>query len=229
MDFPKGLIVSCQALEGNPFRSPEAIALLAQAAELGGAAALRINGTEDISAVRSRVQIPIIGINKKKDDRGDTIITPDFNSARETAAAGADIIAVDATLRNSNMKQHPKELICEIKEKLGLPVMADISTLEEAARAVSWGADAVSTTLSGYMPGVPYLQEEKYIPNLTLVEQIVDAELGAAVVAEGRFWNPDDVKRAFLLGIDAIVIGKAITNPMAITVYYNSYIKEVTK
>ena len=35
MNFPTGLIVSAQALEGNPFRNSEALALMAEAAELG--------------------------------------------------------------------------------------------------------------------------------------------------------------------------------------------------
>ena len=38
--FPTGLIVSAQALEGNPFRNSEALALMAEAAMLGGARAM---------------------------------------------------------------------------------------------------------------------------------------------------------------------------------------------
>ena len=39
------------------------------------------------------------------------------------------------------------------------------------------------------------------------------------------FWRIEDVKKAFDMGIHAMVIGKAITNPMAITTYFNSVIE----
>ena len=64
LSFPRGLIVSCQAREGEPLRDSRIIAALAQCAEIGGAVALRINGPEDIKAVREVCKLPIIGINK---------------------------------------------------------------------------------------------------------------------------------------------------------------------
>ena len=45
------LIVSVQAYPGEPLRTPEAMALMARACELGGAAALRCQGLADISAI----------------------------------------------------------------------------------------------------------------------------------------------------------------------------------
>ena len=42
------LVVSCQAGEGDPFRSSDAIARFARAALLAGAAGIRANGPEDI-------------------------------------------------------------------------------------------------------------------------------------------------------------------------------------
>lgn len=67
IDFPTGLIVSAQALDGNPFRNSQALALMAESAAIGGASAIRANGADDISAMSKRVSIPIIGIDKKKD------------------------------------------------------------------------------------------------------------------------------------------------------------------
>ena len=43
----KGLVVSCQALEGNPLRDPAIMAIMAKAAEMGGACAIRANGADD--------------------------------------------------------------------------------------------------------------------------------------------------------------------------------------
>ena len=222
--FVKGLIVSCQALEGNPFRDSELLAVMAQAAELGGAKAIRANGVADICAIRKKVSIPIIGIDKRKDDTGRTVITPDFAGARAIAQAGADIIALDATFYPSAIKEDTAQLIRKIHEQLHLKVMADISTAEEAVVAANAGADAISTTLAGYVPGALHTTEELYTPNFALLEDILSRKLPCAVIAEGRFWRGEDVKKAFEMGIDGMVIGKAISNPMAITKYFNSCI-----
>lgn len=224
--FPKGLIVSAQALEGNPFRNSEALALMAEAAQIGGASAIRANGFEDISAMRKRVTIPIIGIDKKKDPTGRTVITPDFEGAKRIKEAGATIIALDATFYPSSIKEDTKTLISRIHNELGMMVMADISTVDEAVEAAKLGADAVSTTLAGYVPGALHTDDELYTPNFKLIEDIVSKNLPCSLVAEGRFWNPKDLKEALSIGADAVVIGKAITNPMAITRYFMTALKE---
>ncbi|MBE6807884.1 MAG: putative N-acetylmannosamine-6-phosphate 2-epimerase [Clostridia bacterium] len=220
MEFPKGLIVSAQALEGNPFRNSEALALMAEAAQIGGANAIRANGVEDITAMRKRVTLPIIGIDKKKDPTGRTVITPDFEGAKKVVEAGANIIALDCTFFPSTIKEDTVTLIKRLHEELGVLVMADISTAEEAANAAKMGVDAVSTTLAGYVPNALHTDEELYTPNFKLIEDIANQKLPVTLVAEGRFWNPYDVKKAYELGADAVVIGKAITNPMAITKYF---------
>ena len=159
------------------------------------------------------------------DATGRIVITPDFESAEEVAKAGADIIALDATFQESDIRPDVGETIHKIKTKPGLPVMADISTLEEAERAVSFGADIVATTLNGYLPESPYPHDEKYIPNLYLLKNILQSpKITCPVIGEGRFWNPKDVKTAFDMGVHAIVIGKAITNPMAATEYFVSHL-----
>lgn len=227
--FPKGLIVSCQALEGNPFRDSKLLAVMAEAAEKGGAAAIRANGVEDISEMRKRVTIPIIGIDKKKDTSGRTVITPDFLGAKRVVEAGADIIALDGTFYPSDIREDFQELVDRIHNELNVPVMADISTLEEAIRAAEVGADAISTTLAGYVPGALHSEDELYVPDFELLENILAQNLDLSIVAEGRFWRGEDVTRAFSMGIDAMVIGKAISNPMAITKYFNVCIDKATE
>jgi N-acylglucosamine-6-phosphate 2-epimerase len=37
------------------------------------------------------------------------------------------------------------------------------------------------------------------------------------VFAEGRYWTPEQAVQAFELGASFVVVGTAITNPMAIT------------
>lgn len=225
--LPEGLFVSCQAREGNPFRDSVLLSYMAQAAVMGGAVGIRADGVEDIREIRKKVDVPIIGINKKYDSSGRIVITPDYESAAQIAAVGVDIIALDATFQESDIRPDVAKTIDEIKTKLHLPVMADISTLQEAERAVEMGADIVATTLSGYLPGAPYPHEEKYIPNLDLLKKIIDSpKINVPVIGEGRFWNPEDVAEAFKMGAGAIVIGKAITNPMAATEYFVSHIRK---
>ena len=227
--FPKGLIVSSQALEGNPLRDSETLAIMAEAAEIGGASAIRANGVEDITAMRRRVKIPIIGIDKRKDETGRTVITPDFAGARAIAQAGADIIALDMTFYPSSIREDRAELIRRIHDELGLQVMADISTAQEAKAAAEAGADAVSTTLAGYIPGAQHTEQELYVPNLKLLSDIVAMELPCHIVAEGRLWERADVAKAFEIGAHAVVIGKAITNPIAITRFFKTAVPEQIK
>ena len=60
-----GLIVSCQPVPGSPLDKPEIVAAMALAAEQAGAVALRIEGVENLRAVRAQVKVPIIGIIKR--------------------------------------------------------------------------------------------------------------------------------------------------------------------
>lgn len=224
--FPNGLIVSSQALEGNPLRNSEYLAVMAEAAVVGGAKAIRANGVDDIREMRKRISVPIIGIDKKKDSSGRTVITPDFEGVKRIAEAGATIIAMDVTDYPSDIAEDRKTLIDRIHSELGLMVMADISTAAEAKKAADMGVDAVSTTLAGYIPGALHSAEELYKPNLELVKAIAEMHLPCALVVEGRIWERADLQRAFELGADAVVIGKAITNPMAITRYFLSGVPE---
>ena len=224
--FPKGLIVSSQALEGNPLRNSEYLAVMAQAAAFGGAKAIRANGVEDIREIRKRTDLPIIGIDKRKDGSGRTVITPDFAGAQRIKEAGATIIALDVTDYPSDITEDRATLIRRIHEELGMMVMADISTAEEAVKAAQMGVDAVSTTLAGYIPGALHTDGELYVPNFALIQEIADRQLDCVLVAEGRIWERGDLAKAFALGAQAVVIGKAVTNPMAITKYFLSAVPE---
>ena len=220
MLLKKGLIVSSQALDGNPLKKPEYLAVMAEAAEKGGAVAIRANGVDNITEMKKHLTVPIIGLNKLQDKMGTTIITPNFESAKAIALAGSNVIALDATFRRSEIKEDTATLIKRIHEELGLPVLADISTAEEAVYAEKIGADYLSTTLAGYTQDKPYAPEEKYLPDFEVIEKILHSGIKIPVIAEGRFWASSDLVQAMQMGCHAIVIGKAITNPMAITTYF---------
>ena len=122
-----GLIVSCQAPAGTPLHGSQTMAAMARAVEMGGAVGIRADGPADVFAIKQTVSVPVIGIYKIHYPDAEPYITPTFESAQQIAEAGADIIALDATLRPHPGDTAANELIRRVKE-LGLPVMADIST-----------------------------------------------------------------------------------------------------
>jgi N-acylglucosamine-6-phosphate 2-epimerase len=205
------LIVSCQARAGNPLYGPVHMSAMALAAEQGGAAALRIQGEDDIRAVKERCSLPVIGI-RKVFDAGPVYITPTFADAASIVEAGADIVALDATFRPRRGPDSAAELIRQIRGELGVPVMADVDSLASGQAAAAAGAELIATTLAGYTSEAP----TPPAPDFALLEQLA-AALDVPVVAEGRFWEPGQVQDAFLLGAGAVVIGTAVTNPMRIT------------
>lgn len=205
-NLPRGLVVSCQAKPGSPLRIPQVMAAMAQAAEVGGAVGIRANGVEDISAIRAVVRLPIIGILKQVHAGFDVFITPTLESAQQVLAAGADIIAMDATLRPRPDQLSTVEAIKLYKSELGVPVMADISTLEEGLAAADAGADILATTLSGYTP----YSRQQAAPDFLLIAELA-ARIQTPIIAEGRLVSPEDARRALELGAHAVVIGTAIT------------------
>lgn len=221
MDLPalkrhlhKGLIVSCQALPGEPLFGAGMMAAMARAAVSAGAVAIRANGPEDIAAIRAEVQVPIIGIYKVDLPGFEVRITPTLEQALQVAEAGADMIALDAT-RRPHPKSDVDELIEQIQRRTGLPVLADISTLEEGLAAAACGAEFVGTTLSGYTSYSPDLPG----PDFALLSDLVAAlgPKGIPVLAEGRIATPEQAARALALGAHAVVVGSAITRPQWIT------------
>jgi len=207
---PGAIVISCQAAPDNPFRGSCLMALMGRAAAAGGAGGIRANGAADIVAIRDVVQLPIVGLNKIGDPSG-VFITPTYESAAEVVSAGADLVALDGTRRPRPGGQSLNKLVAQIHADLGVPVMADVDSYEAGVEARLAGADFVATTLSGYTGGpVPSG------PDVDLVGRLV-AGLDCPVVAEGRYWTPEDVRAAFAAGAYAVVVGTAVTNPMAIT------------
>ena len=134
------LIVSVQAYPGEPLRTPEFMAAMARACELGGAAAIRCQGLSDISAIKGRVEVPVIGLWKEGHEG--VYITPTLESAVACADAGADIVALDATGRERPDGRSFEETV---RELAGVPVVCEghVHTPADAAAAIAAGAWAV--------------------------------------------------------------------------------------
>lgn len=209
----RGLIVSCQAEEGSPFNSPEFIVAFAKAAELGGAVAVRICGVENIKAVHNKVRIPIIGITKGNYPDGSVLITPTLEDVESVIAAGAAIVAVDATWRTRPNGLTGAEMVRAVKSKHDIYLVADVATLDEGMQAARSGADFVATTLSGYTPYT--IEKDMSRPDLELVAEL-GARLADRVIAEGRIWTPEHASEALRLGAFGVVVGTAITRPVEI-------------
>ena len=210
-----GLVVSCQPVPAGPMDRPETVAAFALAALAGGAVALRIEGLANVRAVRAVTDAPIIGLIKR--DLGDSPvrITPFLEDPADLAAAGADIIAYDATDRPRPV---PREALVAAIHAQGRVAMADCSTVEEGRTAQEMGAQILGSTMSGYTgDAVPDA------PDLPLVEAL--ARMGAFVVAEGRYHAPGQAAQAIARGADAVVVGSAITRTEHVTEWFVAAIR----
>jgi N-acylglucosamine-6-phosphate 2-epimerase len=228
-----GLVVSVQAPEGSPMGAATHMAAMARAAEAGGAAGIR---AQEMAAIKAAVSLPVIGLRKRRVKGSEVYITPELEDARAVAAAGADLVAVDATLRPRPGGLSAERFLRELAAELDVPVLADVDSLEAGAAAREAGAAAVATTLAGYTtaaahrkaPSVEFVGHTPTNstvagglapaagPDLDLVAALA-AELDCPVLAEGRIATPDQARAAFEAGAFAVVVGTAITDPVALT------------
>jgi predicted NBD/HSP70 family sugar kinase/putative N-acetylmannosamine-6-phosphate epimerase len=216
MTIQGGLIVSCQADPTDAFYG--LMDRFARAAFAGGAKGIRANGPDDIRAIRSAVELPIIGIQKSIHSDGKILITPSFESAQALALAGATAIALDCTRRGQESGAFDR--LRRIKTELKLPVMADIATVEEAIAAFEAGADFVLSTMRGYTADTSHVTH--FDPRF--IEQLVRA-VGVPVIAEGRVDTPDFARQAMEAGAFAVVVGSTITRPHLVTRLFADAVK----
>ncbi len=214
-----GLIVSCQAPVDSPLHDPLVIAAMAQAAVNQGAVGVRIDTPAHVQAVRRQSPtVPIIGLWKQQLPGSEVYITPQFHHAMAIASAGADIIAIDATLRERPGKETVDTLIAKIHDQLGKPVMADVDTIESAIAAAQSGADLVGTTLYGYTTSTKHLSP----PGFDLLTQLVE-QLNIPAICEGGIASPQMAQQALKLGAYAVVVGTAITGiDLQVKAYQNA-------
>jgi N-acylglucosamine-6-phosphate 2-epimerase len=182
------------------------MSFMAEAAEAGGAAAIRTEGLRDITEIKKAVSIPIIGLIKFKSENTPIVITPLLEHVYQLLEAGADLIAVDATLRKRVDGTLGNDFVAQAKA-VGAQILADIDDLDSAIAAEKSGAIAVLTTLSGYTNGpVPEF------PDIDLVKSCTN-HCAVPVIAEGRYNSPELVSQAFDAGAWSVCVGSAITDP----------------
>ncbi|NJR41366.1 MAG: N-acetylmannosamine-6-phosphate 2-epimerase [Akkermansiaceae bacterium] len=219
------LIVSCQAPVDSPLHEPRIIAAIAQTAVNQGAVSVRIDTPAHVQAVRQQVTVPIIGLWKRQRSGFEVYITAQFDDAAAIAAAGADIIAIDATLRQRPRGETVESLIAQIHQDLGKPVMADVDTLAAALAAAAAGADIIGTTLYGYTTATRHLTP----PGFELLSQLSQmAELQVPLICEGGIASPQMAQQAIALGADAVVVGTAITGIDAQVAAYGAAVRNAS-
>ena len=200
-----GLIVSVQAETDSVLNVPATIALLALCAVRNGASAVRIEGAARIAAVRSAVDVPIVGIVKRRHPGFEPYITSTPAEVGEVARAGADIVAFDATARARPGGSDVVALVAAARAAC-LVAMADCSEATDATEAIAAGAEVVGTTLAGYTGRT----HGRSLPALELASFI--AARHPFAICEGGIADPRQAAAAFAAGASAVVVGTAITN-----------------
>ena len=183
-----GIIVSCQAITTDSTFGPDYMVAFALAAKKGWSSWIRANSDVDVAAIKKATQLPIIGIWKRPGlDNYGHIITPTVHDAELLIAAGSDCIALDVTDRPRPEGLDAPTLIKRIKERFpDTLLMADCANFDQAKRAEDAGVDIAATTLSR--------GKDPYKPDLGLLAKMINL-LNIPVIAEGRYWDPEDVAR----------------------------------
>ena len=220
------LIVSVQAPEGSPMRHPDVIAAMADASLRNGAIGVRLESPEHIGAVRERCpDALIVGLWKRSFPDSSVYITPRWEDIRAVWAAGADVIALDATARIRPSGQELETLIQRAKTELKVRLMADVDSVENGLRAAAMGCDWVGTTLFGYTEETALLSPPAMNLLQPLREQLPPSSL---LVCEGGIASAVSAADAIDGGADVVVVGTAITGVDLQVAAYSSHLKRQT-
>ena len=210
------IIVSCQAVPGEPLYDPDRSLMpyMALAAQRAGARMIRTSSVRDIIGIREATGLPVIGLIKRSYEGYEGYITLTMREVDECVQAGADIVSIDCTDGKRGDGRTAPEFLQEVRDKYpDLVIMADCAAFEEGITAVRAGADLVGSTLSGYTRTTA--DRAGGGPDFELIQRWVK-ELPCPVIAEGRVHTPEQARQMLDLGAWAVVVGGAITRPLEI-------------
>lgn len=202
------LVASAQASPDSAVDDPQMLLKLAQASLDQGVLILRLQGIENIQAIRKATGAPTIGLIKRPYEDSAVYITPTLNEIYQLLATDVEIIALDATRRHRPDSQELKFLVEAIHSK-GRLAMGDCDDIASVHYAVAAGCDLVGTTIAGYTETSPLTAG----PDLAFLRQAV-RESSVPVLAEGRYATPEQVQTAMLIGAAGVVVGGALNDPV---------------
>lgn len=206
-----GLVVSCQTQKDEPIYTPDMVVKMAECAKWAGAVGIRANSPEQIRLIKAKVDLPIIGLWKIWNEDTDVFITPTLEACKQIWEAGADIIALDCTDQVTHEGTIASDLLPILKKEIPeAPIFADVSTYEEARRAIDNGADIVAPTLYGYTAKTKDIEGPDFREFARMCRDFKDE---AYVMMEGHIYTPEDAMKVLYLGAHSVVVGSAITRP----------------
>ena len=221
MILNRGLIVSCQAVPGEPLYGYGIMHLFAKAAKEGGACGIRAL-CDDVDSIRREVNLPVIGLVKRCCDDSPVYITPTKADVDRLLATTCDVICMDATMRKRPLGETLEQLYEYARANAnGRELLSDVSTVEEAINADKLGFDYISTTLRGYTE----YTADAVLPDVDFVAECLSAVRHAKVIAEGGFFEVAQIKAVSEVNPYALVVGSAITRPKVITERLGSALK----
>lgn len=208
------LIVSCQALPGEPLHSSFIMSRMARAAKQAGSVAIRCNSVVDIQAIQDETNLPIIGLDKVDYPDSPVYITPTIKEMREVASTGAEVVACDVTGQKRPNGENLADIVKQMRQEFpDTLLMADTATLDNVREANELGFDFIGTTMHGYTPETTGMNvadnDFEYLKEVLEVSK-------KPVIAEGKVDTPQKARRCIELGCHAVVVGGAITRPLEI-------------
>lgn len=210
----RGLIVSCQAVKGEPLYGLGIMGYFARAAVEGGAVGIRANYVGDIADIKKEVDVPLIGIIKEVYDGSDVYITPTLKEVKALLTTECEVIALDCTKRVRPNGEKLEDLVAYIRHNApDVEIMADCSDFEEAEIAHRLGFDYIGSTMRGY---TPYTQGVE-LPDIDFLTKLVKSFPDTKIIAEGGIWERAQLEKVCECGVYAVVIGSSITRPKDIT------------
>lgn len=211
LESMKGLIVSCQVQPEDPIYTDNMVVKMAEAAQWAGAVGIRANSPEQIKAIKNVVDLPLIGLYKIKRGDEEVFITPTLKAAKQVWEAGAEIIAMDCTDRMTKEGRHAWELVADVKREIPeAMIFADVSTYDEAKKAVELGVDIVAPTLFGYTEATKHFETQDMRAFAKMCRDFKD---DVYMMMEGHINTPEEAVKCLYLGAHAVVVGSAITRP----------------
>lgn len=208
------LIISCQAVKGEPLYGYNIMHLMAKAAKEGGADGIRCNYVSDINSIKAEVDLPTIGIIKAEYPDSEVYITPTLKEVKALLSeTDTEVVALDATRRSRPNGEKLEDLVRYIRaNKPQVEIMADIADIEDAKYADSLGFDYIGCTLRSYTAATKGIS----IPDYDFIAQLVQT-VHAHVIAEGGIWEVGQLQKVWEANPYAVVIGSAVTRPRDIT------------